>query len=81
MIEEMRHIASFSAAVKPVFVSPVPGTPLFEEYAAEYPLLRTDPLWQNDSFFITRLPGWGEEGVEAVRRCAKELNGRVPWPS
>jgi hypothetical protein len=74
MIEEMQLVGSFGVAVKPVFISPVPGTPLFGMYAANHPDLLDEPLWQNDSFYCTRLPGWGQEGIEAVRMQAKKIN-------
>ena len=44
---------------------------LFERYAERYPAIRTDPLWHNDTFFITQLPGWGVEGVEEVMGAAR----------
>ena len=74
MVEEMKFITSLGVTVKPVFLSPVPGTPIFSEYAKSYPQLLTDPYWHNDSFFIIQLPLWGEEKVEMVRQYARELN-------
>lgn len=77
MLREMRVVASCGVRVKPVFLSPVPGTPLFEQYTAEFPDLRTDPRWQNDSFFVTRLKGWGSASVEEIRSLARELNSSL----
>ena len=74
MMAEMRQTALSGVSVKPVFLSPVPGTPVFREYASRYAQLLTDPLWQNDSFFVTQLGGWGAGAVEEIRRCARELN-------
>ena len=76
MVDEMRLIASFGIAVKPVFVSPVPGTELYREYAATFPELLTEPCLHNDTYFTVKLPGWGEAGVEMVRQWAKKLNRR-----
>ena len=74
VLEEMEFVASCGALVKPVYLSPVPGTPLFERYAAQFPQIKTDPLWHNDVFFITQLDGWSWDDVERVRIRAKELN-------
>lgn len=74
MADEMRIIASYGTKVKPVFLSPVPGTGLFNEYIHDFPAIATNPLWHNDTFFIVKLPGWGEEGVEMIRIVARELN-------
>lgn len=72
--EELDFVASCGVKVKPVFLSPVPGTALFEQYAAAFPQLRTDPLWHNDVFFITQLPGWDWEEMEKIRLRVRELN-------
>lgn len=74
MADEMRYIASLGISVKPVFLSPVPHTKLFKAYQAQFPLLHSDPLWHNDTFFITQLPGWNAERVEIIRLLARELN-------
>ncbi len=74
VMEEMDFIGSLGINVKPVFLSPVPGTALFEYYANQFPLLRKDPLWHNDSFFITKLPGWDSEKIEEIRLKARKLN-------
>ena len=76
MVDEMRLIASFGITVKPVFVSPVPGTQLYREYTATFPELLSEPRLHNDTFFTVQLPGWGEAGVEMVRQWAKKLNRR-----
>lgn len=72
--EELDFVASCGVKAKPVFLSPVPGTMLFEHYAAAFPQLRTDPLWHNDVFFITQLPGWNWEEMEKIRLRVRELN-------
>ena len=77
LLEEMEFISSLNIKVKPVFLSPVPKTPLFEYYAAQFPEIRHDPLWHNDSFFITRIPGWDQDSVEMIRSTAKDLNSRL----
>jgi radical SAM superfamily enzyme YgiQ (UPF0313 family) len=80
MVEEMRFVAGCGAKVKPVFLSPVPGTELFAYYSRQFPELQTDPNWHNDTFFITRLPGWGADSVEMIRSCAKDLNTSLEKP-
>ena len=75
VIGELDFVASVGAKVKPVYLSPVPGTPLFDRYAEKFPAIRFDPLWHNDTFFITQLPGWSFDAVESVRIRAAELNG------
>lgn len=74
LMDEMTQVGELGVKVKPVFLSPVPQTPLFEYYAGLFPRLRDDPLWQNDSFFITNIEGWGWEVLEEIRRRARELN-------
>ena len=77
LADEMQAVALLGAKVKPVFLSPVPGTPLFEHYLKDFPELADNPHWQNDTFFITRLPGWGDEAVERIRILARKLNGSM----
>jgi radical SAM superfamily enzyme YgiQ (UPF0313 family) len=74
MLSEMDFVASLGIRVQPVFISPVPGTVLFKTFAQKFPQLLNNPLWHNDTFFITQLPGWGEQEVEEVRMKAKKLN-------
>lgn len=75
MIDELEYISSSGFIVKPVFISPVPGTALFQTYVLNFPDLLNNPLWQNDTFFITQLPGWDFNAVEEIRTKAKTLNG------
>ena len=77
ILTEMHRIAELGGVVKPVFLSPVPTTPLFEHYAGHVPRLRTDPHLHNDTFFITTLPDWNWEGVQEVRAAARRLNAMV----
>jgi hypothetical protein len=74
VLEEMDFIGSLGINVKPVFLSPVPGTPLYKNYIQQFPQLGHDPLWHNDSFFITQLPGWNTDLVEEIRLKARALN-------
>jgi radical SAM superfamily enzyme YgiQ (UPF0313 family) len=74
VLEELSFIASLGVIVKPVFLSPVPHTPLFDHYAGTYPQLKTDPHFHNDTFFITQLQGWDYSCVEEVKGKARELN-------
>jgi hypothetical protein len=75
VLEEIDFIASLHVKVKPVFLSPVPGTPLFEHYARTFPQLNHDPLFHNDLFFITLLPGWSSAAVEEIKSATRRLNG------
>jgi hypothetical protein len=77
LCEEMDFIHSLGVMVKPVFISPVPGTELFRHYAIQFPEIVTDPLWHNDTFFITNLEGWDDEGVEMIRQKARALNSHI----
>jgi radical SAM superfamily enzyme YgiQ (UPF0313 family) len=74
VLKEIAFIGSLGVMAKPVCISPVPGTPLFGHYRKHYPFLADDPLSQNDTFFITCLPGWGWEAVERIRAAAREAN-------
>ncbi|MBD3347552.1 MAG: radical SAM protein [Chitinivibrionales bacterium] len=71
VIGEIKAVAQFGTKVKPVFLSPVPHTPLFGYYAELFPQIRTDPLWQNDVFFITQLSGWDEKSIEEIKHRGK----------
>jgi hypothetical protein len=77
VLREMESIASLSVKVKPVFLSPVPQTRLFSLYAPDYPDLDKDPLWHNDTFFVSRLPGWGAESMQAVVDAARKHNALI----
>jgi radical SAM superfamily enzyme YgiQ (UPF0313 family) len=72
LLTELDAVGALGVLPKPVFLSPVPGTELFERYARRFPRLRDDPLWHNDTFFITRLEGWGRRAVEEIRGRARE---------
>jgi hypothetical protein len=71
---EIDSVASLGVTVKPVFLSPVPTTPLFDYYATLYPEILTDPLSHNDSYFITRLPGLDAGTVQEIIDRAKKHN-------
>lgn len=73
---ELDAVASLGILVKPVFLSPVPKTRLFGQYAALHPEILTDPLSHNDSYFITLLPGWDSEAVQGILDRAKRHNCR-----
>ncbi len=75
--EEMDFIHSLGVSVKPVFISPVPGTELFRHYAMQFPAILSDPLWHNDTFFITNLEGWDDSGIEMIRQKARRLNNLI----
>jgi hypothetical protein len=77
VLAEIDFVASLNVNVKPVFLSPVPRTRLFEEYRGHFPQLAADPLWHNDSFFISQLPGWDGDAVQRVADAAKENNARI----
>jgi hypothetical protein len=74
LCEEMDFIHSLGVSVKPVFISPVPGTELFRQYSTKFPAIQSDPLWHNDTFFITNLEGWDDSGIEMIRQKARLLN-------
>ncbi|HEX2959728.1 MAG TPA: B12-binding domain-containing radical SAM protein [Chitinispirillaceae bacterium] len=77
LCEEMDFIHSLGVSAKPVFISPVPGTALFKDYAASFPEIKTDPLWHNDTFFITNLECWDDAGIETIRQKARKLNSSL----
>jgi Radical SAM superfamily len=72
--DEMDSVASLGVMAKPVFLSPVPTTPLFDYYSKLVPEIMTDPLTHNDSYFITRLPGWDAIAVQEIIDRAKKHN-------
>ena len=74
---EIDSVASLGVLVKPVFLSPVPTTQLFDQYAKLFPEILTDPLSHNDSYFITKLPGWDSVGVQDIIDRAKKHNSAI----
>jgi hypothetical protein len=77
VVGEIEFVASLGVNVKPVFLSPVPHTKMFHDLLTVVPEIADDPLCQNDSFFITRLPGWTPETVQQVIDAAKKHNARI----
>ena len=74
MIEDIEFIASLGVKAKPVFLSPVPQTPLFNFYSKTHPEITTNPRLHNDIFFITQIKNWGETAVSDIRNRVMELN-------
>lgn len=74
MLEDIKFINSLGVKAKPVFISPVPKTPIFEHYKKKYPLLEDDPRIQNDIFFISQLDGWGFEELSLIKDEILKLN-------
>ena len=75
--EEIAFVASLSVYVKPVFLSPVPGTIVFDAYAQAFPDLLTSPLTHNDTFFVTRLPGWDAQSIQRIMDLSKAQNAEI----
>jgi radical SAM superfamily enzyme YgiQ (UPF0313 family) len=75
--DEIKFVASLSVKPKPVFFSPVPKTPLFEKYSRQFPQLLETPLFHNDTFFITQLPGWDASAVQEIIDLAKWYNEKI----
>jgi|WetSurMetagenome_2_1015567.scaffolds.fasta_scaffold00272_8 hypothetical protein len=74
---EIEFVASLSVKVKPVFLSPVPGTRVYHRYATGLSILTQTPLSHNDSFFITLIPGWDEESAQRIKDMAKTKNATI----
>jgi len=74
VMQEMDSVASLGVLVKPVFLSPVPHTPLFATYAKQYPQILSDPLTHNDSYFVTMLPNWDNTAMQQILDRAKLHN-------
>ena len=74
VLRDIEFVASLGVQVKPVFLSPVPHTTLFEKYSVTHPRIMDDPLYHNDSFFITQLSGWNAELVQQCMDTAKKCN-------
>jgi hypothetical protein len=70
VMEEIDFLLSLGVKPKPVWLSPLPGTRLFEYYAHLFPQITNDPLWHNDTFFVTQFPGWGWDTMEKIRSRA-----------
>jgi radical SAM superfamily enzyme YgiQ (UPF0313 family) len=75
VVEEVEFVGSLGVMVKPVFLSPVPGTALFESLLEQMPELASEPLLHNDTLFVSRLPGWNFEAMQRIRDYAKKLSG------
>lgn len=74
MYEDVKFINSLGIKAKPVFISPVPQTPLYDFYREKYPDLESDPRIQNDIFFITKVDNWGSDQVKKIRNKILMLN-------
>jgi radical SAM superfamily enzyme YgiQ (UPF0313 family) len=74
VFEEMEFVSSLGVQVKPVFLSPVPKTGLFNDYAKQFPKMLSDPLYHNDSFFISLLKNWETDTIQNIMDRAKEYN-------
>ena len=77
VLQEIDFVASLSVKVKPVFLSPVPGTRTFEHYLREFPEMNDDPLLHNDTYFMTRLPGWDADAMQRILDSANKHNARL----
>jgi radical SAM superfamily enzyme YgiQ (UPF0313 family) len=77
--DEIKFVASLSVKAKPVFFSPVPRTPLLDTYVRQFPQLLETPLFHNDTFFITQLPGWDSQTVQEIVDMAKSYNERISY--
>jgi hypothetical protein len=75
--DEIKFVTSLSVKAKPVFLSPVPHTIMYERYIEMFPWLDKDPLYQNDSFFITALPGWNSDCIQNTMDLAKACNAQI----
>lgn len=76
VIEEVEFIGSLGVQAKPVFLSPVPFTGLYEQYKVRFPEIAINPLLHNDIYFVTIMDGWSWEQAEEVREAARRVNTR-----
>lgn len=74
MLKDIQFIHSLGIKAKPVFISPVPNTPIYEFYKQKYPEITKDPRTQNDIFFITKLENWGTDTVNMIRKEILNMN-------
>lgn len=74
MYDDIEFIHSLGVKAKPVFISPVPQTSIYNFYKSEYPEIIDDPRMQNDIFFITMVKGWGYKKVNEIRERILQLN-------
>lgn len=74
MYDDINFISSLGVKAKPVFISPVPGTSIYNYYSEIYPEIKSDPRLQNDIFFITKLKGWDQDNLEKIRKDILTLN-------
>ncbi len=82
VIAEMEFVGSLGVKAKPVFLSPVPSTSLFDKYKEIFPRITREPVLHNDLYFITLIEGWSWEKAEEVRAAARQINGGgSPLPS
>lgn len=77
MLEELHYVSSLGIKVKPVFISPIPGTSIATIYSKQFPDINKNPLWHNDTFFITKVGGWNFDAVEEIRKTARVLNNHI----
>ncbi len=75
--DEIEAISCCAIHVKPVFLSPVPHTPLYRHYATAIPDITTDPRRHNDTVFIPSLAQWDHIAVEQIKQMAVTRNASI----
>lgn len=79
-IEEIRDtvdfISTLSVMVKPVTYTPIPHTQEFYKYLKDYPELETEPLYQNDTFFIVYSNFMSNDELTDLKNYIRKLNSK-----
>lgn len=55
VVSNIEYVKSLGARPKLAEFSPIPGTRLFEEARKKHPILALEPLWHNNSVYLTHL--------------------------
>ncbi len=72
--DSIDFIASLGVLVKPVTYSPIPNTIEYQHYEKEFPEIREEPLYHNDSFFLVYSGFMSYAELEDIKRYVRKLN-------
>ncbi|MDL2259451.1 radical SAM protein [Deltaproteobacteria bacterium OttesenSCG-928-K17] len=72
VLRSIEFVKSLGGRPKLCEYSPIPGTRLFEAAAAEHPVLKTEPLWHNNTVYTPYLSGaMGPDELQYLKGCLK----------
>jgi hypothetical protein len=74
--QTISYLKDFPVLIKPVWYSPIPHTPYFDELKQRFPEIENEPLFQNDTFFPIWSGFMSESEGQKIRSWVRDLNQR-----